>query len=71
MATVEEITEVDVEKLMSFVFRAVEEVGASLSTALVVLGDKLGFYRALAGAGPLTSTEVASRTGTAERYVRE
>ncbi len=61
----------DPEKLMSFVFRAVDEVGATLNTALVVMGDKLGFYRALAGAGSLTSQELADRTGTAERYVRE
>src|SRR5437868_5819294 len=58
-------------KLEAFVFRAVEEVGATLNTALVVMGDKLGLYRALAGAGPLTSAELAERTGTAERYVRE
>jgi SAM-dependent methyltransferase len=66
-----EILQVDSEKLMSFVGRAVDEVGASLNTALVVMGDKLGLYRAMAGAGPLSSTEVAERTGTAERYVRE
>ena len=35
------------------------------------MGDKLGLYRALAGAGPLTPGELAERTGTAERYVRE
>ena len=62
---------VDMDKLMSFVFRAVDEVGATLNTALVVMGDKLGLYRALAGAGPLTPAEVASRAGCAERYVRE
>src|SRR5580692_5964857 len=56
---------------MSFVFRAVDEVGATLNTALVVMGDKLGLYRALANAGPLTPGELAERTGTAERYVRE
>ena len=56
---------------MAFVFRAVDEVGATLNTALVVMGDKLGLYRALAGAGPLTPAELAERTGTAERYVRE
>jgi SAM-dependent methyltransferase len=64
-------TDVDMEKLMSFVFRAVDEVGATLNTALVVMGDKLGLYRTLAGAGPLTPAEVASRSGCAERYVRE
>ncbi|HEY6426637.1 MAG TPA: class I SAM-dependent methyltransferase [Acidimicrobiales bacterium] len=71
MATTEEIPQVDTDKLMSFVFRAVEEVGASLGTALAVMGDRLGLYRAMAGAGPLTSAELADRTGTAERYVRE
>jgi SAM-dependent methyltransferase len=64
-------TDIDMDKLMSFVFRAVDEVGATLNTALVVMGDKLGLYRTLAGAGPLTAAEVASRSGCAERYVRE
>jgi 2-polyprenyl-3-methyl-5-hydroxy-6-metoxy-1,4-benzoquinol methylase len=62
---------VDLDKLQQFVFRAVGEVGATLNAALVVMGDKLGLYRALAGAGPLTPDELAERTGTAERYVRE
>jgi 2-polyprenyl-3-methyl-5-hydroxy-6-metoxy-1,4-benzoquinol methylase len=63
--------EVDGDKLMSFVFRAVEEVGATLNSALVVMGDRLGLYRALAGTGGLSPAELADRTGTAERYVRE
>ena len=71
MTTTEQPTAIDMEKLMGFVFRAVEEVGATLNTALVVMGDRLGLYRALAGAGPLTPAELAQRTGTAERYVRE
>jgi 2-polyprenyl-3-methyl-5-hydroxy-6-metoxy-1,4-benzoquinol methylase len=62
---------IDMDKLQEFVFRAVGEVGATLSTALVVMGDKLGLYRALAGAGPLSPADLAGRTGTAERYVRE
>ena len=56
---------------MAFVFRAVEEVGATLNAALVVMGDKLGLYRALAGAGALTAGQLADGTGVAERYVRE
>jgi 2-polyprenyl-3-methyl-5-hydroxy-6-metoxy-1,4-benzoquinol methylase len=63
--------EVDGDKLMQFVFRAVDEVGATLNAALVVMGDRLGLYRALAGSGGLSPAELADRTGTAERYVRE
>ncbi|HEV2361867.1 MAG TPA: class I SAM-dependent methyltransferase, partial [Acidimicrobiales bacterium] len=63
--------EVDPERLRDFVSQAVGEVGATLNTALVVLGDRLGLYRGLAGAGPLTPVELASRTGTAVRYVQE
>jgi hypothetical protein len=57
MAAVEEQPAVDADKLMGFVFRAVDEVGPTLNTALVVMGDRLGFYHALAGAGPLTPAE--------------
>jgi SAM-dependent methyltransferase len=71
MTVTEQQRELDPDQLMAFVFRAVGEVGATLNTALVVMGDKLGLYRALAGAGPLTPTELAERTGVAERYVRE
>jgi SAM-dependent methyltransferase len=71
MSTIETGVEVDTDKLMQFVFRAVDEVGATLNTALVVLGDKLGLYRALAGTHGLTPAELAERTGTSERYVRE
>ncbi len=71
MGTVEQPIDVDSEKLMQFVFRAVGEVGATLNAALVVMGDKLGLYSALAGTGGLTPAELAERTGTAERYVRE
>ena len=71
MTAIEQPVEIDHEKLMGFVFRAVDEVGATLNAALVVMGDRLGLYRALAGAGPLTPAELAQRSGTAERYVRE
>jgi SAM-dependent methyltransferase len=71
MAVTQEPVAVDGQKLEQFVFRAVEEVGATLNAALVVMGDKLGLYRALAGAGPVTPVELARRSGVAERYVRE
>lgn len=70
MTAVESSTPLDPDKLMSFVFRAVDEVGATLNTALVVMGDRLGLYRAMAGAGPLASGELADRTGTAELRAR-
>jgi hypothetical protein len=62
---------VDEQKLAEFVLRAVDEVGCTLNAALVVMGDRLGLYRALAGVGPLSPAELAARTGTAEPYVRE
>jgi len=71
MTITEEQRELDPDRLMAFVFNAVGEVGATLNTALVVMGDKLGLYRAMAGAGRLTPGEVAERAGVAERYVRE
>lgn len=71
MTTAAEPLAIDTDKLMAFVFRAVDEVGATLNAALVVMGDKLGLYRALAGTGGLTPGELAERSGVAERYVRE
>jgi SAM-dependent methyltransferase len=71
MATVEQTVDLDPQKLEQFVFRAVDEVGATLNAALVVMGDKLGLYRALAGAGGLTPVELARHTEVSERYVRE
>jgi SAM-dependent methyltransferase len=71
MATRDSTTTLDGEKLEQFVFKAVEEVGATLNAALVVMGDKLGLYRAMADSGGLTPGELARRSGASERYVRE
>jgi 2-polyprenyl-3-methyl-5-hydroxy-6-metoxy-1,4-benzoquinol methylase len=62
---------VDQEKLMRLVGQAVNDMGALLSGTLIVVGDKLGLYRAMRERGAVTSTELATATGTAERYVRE
>jgi SAM-dependent methyltransferase len=70
MATAQ-AADIDGEKLERFVFRAVEEVGAALNAALVVMGDRLGLYRALAVGGAMTPAELASRAGAAERCVAE
>lgn len=59
------------QKLHDFVMKGVVEMGASLNAALIVVGDKLGLYKAMAAAGPIDSGELAAKTGTHERYVRE
>src|SRR4051794_36050146 len=61
----------DETKLNAFMGKVVGDFGASAGAVLVVIGDKLGLYKAMAGAGGLTPGELASRTGTTERYVRE
>jgi 2-polyprenyl-3-methyl-5-hydroxy-6-metoxy-1,4-benzoquinol methylase len=62
---------IDGDKLMGLVFKAVDEVGATLNAALVVMGDRLGYYQALADNGPATPGELAERTNTSEHYTRE
>ena len=61
---------IDMDKLNAFLGRFVGDLGAAVHAGMVVLGDQLGLYKALA-AGPLTSGELASKTKTDERYVRE
>jgi SAM-dependent methyltransferase len=60
----------DMTKLEPLLGTVVNEIGAASNAALVILGDKLGLFRALS-AGPMTSDELAKKTGTHERYVRE
>jgi SAM-dependent methyltransferase len=69
MAT--EATTLDEAKVGAFVGQVVTELGATLNAALVVIGDQLGLYKAMDGAGGMTPGELAERTGTSERYVRE
>jgi SAM-dependent methyltransferase len=61
----------DEAALEQFVHQAVGDLGAAISGLMLHLGDRLGLYRAMAGAGPLTPADLAGRTGTHERYVRE
>src|SRR3974390_2839098 len=61
----------DPAKLDAFMGKAVLDMGAAMHATLVVIGDKLGLFKAMAGAGPLTSSELAEKTKTSERYVRE
>jgi SAM-dependent methyltransferase len=61
----------DEAKLHEFVGKVVGDWGAMASGPLVVLGDRLGLYRAMVDGAPVTPAELAERTGTVERYVRE
>jgi SAM-dependent methyltransferase len=59
------------DAMNALVGRAVQDMGAALQAPLILIGDKLGFYRAMADGEPVTPAELAKRTGTHERYVRE
>jgi ubiquinone/menaquinone biosynthesis C-methylase UbiE len=61
----------DPDKLNQFMESAIHDLGAALHASLVLLGDRLGLYKEMAGAGEITSAELAKRAGVDERYVRE
>jgi len=61
---------VDGNKINEFLGRFVNDLGASVHAGMVVIGERLGLYKALA-TGPMTAAELATRTGTDKRYVRE
>src|SRR5260370_19282189 len=63
--------QVDKDKLNLFLGQVVGELGSAMNAALVLIGDKLGLYKAMAGAGPMTPAELAKKTNTDERYVRK
>ena len=62
---------IDQAKLDEFMGRFVGDLGAAMSAALVVIGDRLGLYRAMADGEPVSASELAARTGTDPRYVQE
>jgi SAM-dependent methyltransferase len=62
---------VDEAKLMDLVGQAVNDMGAGLTGALIVVGDKLGLFKTMAGAGPMKPADLAEKSGTSERYIRE
>lgn len=62
---------IDESKLEAFVMRAMGDLAAGYGGIMITLGNKLGLYKTLAGAGPLSAAEVAKRSTCAERYVRE
>ena len=62
---------IDEDKMHAFLGKVVGDFGAALSSSLVYIGQKLGLYKAMAGSGPITAAELAQKTSTNERYVRE
>ena len=64
------VSPIDMNKLNAFIGQFVTDLGAAVHTGMVVIGEKLGLYRALAG-GPVSSVQLAAMTKTDERYVRE
>jgi SAM-dependent methyltransferase len=69
--TTTDIPAIDEARLEAFVGQVVVDMGAAISGLLLHIGDRLGLYKAMDGAGPVTSATLAHRTGTTERYVRE
>jgi SAM-dependent methyltransferase len=65
-----QVPAIDMNKLNSFIGQFVTDLGAAVHTGMVVIGEKLGLYKALAG-GPMTSAQLAAKTQTDERYLRE
>jgi 2-polyprenyl-3-methyl-5-hydroxy-6-metoxy-1,4-benzoquinol methylase len=68
MATRDTIEEAKVHELLGHV---VGDLAGSVTATMVFFGDRLGLYQAIADAGTVTSSELAEKTGTAERYVRD
>jgi SAM-dependent methyltransferase len=71
MSSAVEARPIDENKMNEFLGKVVGDFGASLSSALVYIGQKLGLYKAMAEAGSVTPAELAEKTSTNERYVRE
>jgi len=65
-----QVPALDMNKLNAFIGQFVTDLGASVHAGMVVIGEKLGLYKTLA-AGPMSSAELAAKTGTDERYLRE
>ena len=62
---------IDESKLHEFMGKAVGDMGAAMHAVLVLIGDRLGLFKAMADSKPVTPGELAQRTGTHERYIRE
>jgi SAM-dependent methyltransferase len=71
MSAVTQTAPINEEKMNAFLGKVVGDFGAALSSSLVYIGQKLGLYKAMASGEGVTAAELAARTATNERYVRE
>ncbi len=69
--TINSSPQIDETKIMNFLGKVVGDFGAAMGCVLALMGDKLGLYKALVNYGPMNSEELAKKTKTTERYVRE
>lgn len=63
--------DLDFDKLKAFVLHVFSQLGGAVTAAMIYLGDRLGLYRAMQGVGPLSSDDLAAKTGLNERWLRE
>src|ERR1041385_9060876 len=71
MSSTIQYREINEDKMNAFLGKVVEDFGASLSSSLAYIGQKLGLYEAIAKAGHISPAELAQQTNTNERYIRE
>src|ERR1043165_1556709 len=70
MSTDKQVPAIDMNKRTAFIGQFVTDLGAAVHAGMVVIGEKLGLYKALID-GPLSSAQLAVKTNTDERYLRE
>lgn len=71
MATAGQLRPLNEEKMNAFLGKVLGDFGAALSSSLAYIGQKLGLYKAMADQAPVTPAELAQKTSTNERYIRE
>jgi 2-polyprenyl-3-methyl-5-hydroxy-6-metoxy-1,4-benzoquinol methylase len=71
MQSEKSINKINEQKLHDFMLKAVGDIASTMSAMLLIIGDRLGLYKAMAESGPITSEELAKKTNTNERYIRE
>lgn len=70
-STTIDMSTIDEEKLGAFMGQAVVDMAATISGPSLLIGERLGLFAVMVGAGPLSSADVADRAGVSERYTRE